>query len=313
MPISPSPPVSDWTVDRLDDLTGRTYLITGANSGVGYHAAAHLRRANADVIVAARSVDKGRRAVSELTSLPGVGTVELVHLDLADASSVRQANTALRDLTDGLDAVVNNAGIMQTPQTTTVDGFELQLATNQLGHFLLNHLVFDLVAARGGRIVPVSSLVHHRSSGIDFDDPMLTRRYSPERAYFQSKLANLLYGLELARRLEAAGSPVICTMAHPGYSATNLQRTGPTGLRNLVYRFTNLLAQPAAAGAVPEVLAAAGREATNGGYYGPTGLGEARGPVGTARVSAAALDPVAAQRLWTLSEDLLGITWSLES
>jgi NAD(P)-dependent dehydrogenase (short-subunit alcohol dehydrogenase family) len=217
----------------------------------------------------------------------------------------------LRDLTDGLDAVVNNAGVMQTPQQKTTDGFEMQFGTNHLGHFYLDHLVFDLVVARSGRVVPVSSMVHSRAKGIDFDDPMLTQKYSPDRAYFQSKLANLMYGMELSRRLEASGNPVICASAHPGYSATNLQSTGPTGARKLLYKFSNLLAQPAEAGAVPEVLAAAGNEAANGGYYGPTGIGEARGPVGTGKVSTAAQDPEAAARLWALSEELLGITWTI--
>lgn len=311
MSTSALPRITKWSVEDLEDLTGRTYLITGANSGIGYHTAAHLRRAGADVIIAARSTDKAKAAVSELLLLPGAGSVEQIHLDLADTDSIRNADKAVRLLTDGLDAVVNNAGVMQTPQRTTTDGFELQFGTNHLGHFLLDHLVFDLVAERGGRIVAVSSIVHHRARGIDFDDPMLSRRYSPERAYFQSKLANLMFGLELARRLEASGSPVICTMAHPGYSDTNLQSTGPTGVRKFVYRFTNLFAQTADAGAVPEVLAAAGTQAGNGGYYGPTGIGEVRGPAGTARISAAAQYREQAARLWTLSEELLGITWTI--
>jgi NAD(P)-dependent dehydrogenase (short-subunit alcohol dehydrogenase family) len=305
------PPVRNWTVDRLPDLTGRTYLVTGANSGIGYHAAAHLRRAGGDVLVGARSPAKGEAAVRSLAEITGPGRVELVELDLADSASIRAAVARVGELTNGLDAVVNNAGIMQTPQQTTVDGFELQFGTNHLGHFLLNRLLFDLVLARRGRIVPVSSIVHLRAKGIDFDDPMLTRRYSPERAYFQSKLANLTYSFELARRLEAAASPVICAAAHPGYSATNLQFTGPTGVRSLVYRVSNLVAQSAEAGAVPEALAAAGDEAANGGYYGPTGVGEARGPVGTAKVNPLARDPEAGARLWALSEALVGETWSI--
>ena len=305
------PPVHNWTVDRLPDLAGRTYLVTGANSGIGYHAAAHLRRAGGDVLVGARSPEKGEQAVRSLGEITGAGRVELVRLDLADTASIRAAAARVRELTDGLDAVVNNAGIMQTPQQTTADGFEMQFGTNHLGHFLLNRVLFDLVQARQGRIVPVSSLVHLRAKGIDFDDPMLRRRYSPERAYFQSKLANLTYSFELARRLEAAASPVICAAAHPGYSATNLQFTGPTGVRSLVYRVSNLVAQSAEAGAVPEALAAAGEEAANGGYYGPTGIGGARGPVGTAKVNPVARDPEAGARLWALSEELVGEPWTI--
>lgn len=304
--------VSHWTVDQLDDLSGRSYLITGGNSGIGYEAAAHLRRANADVIITARNPAKGDDAAAGLEQIDGDGTVTVVQLDLADLGSVRQANEVVRNHTSGLDAVINNAGIMQTPQQQTVDGFELQFGTNHLGHFLLNHLVFDLVAARSGRIVPVSSVAHHQARSINFDDPMFTKRYSPTKAYSQSKLANLMYGLELARRLEAAGSPVISVSAHPGYSATNLQSTGPTGVLKFFYTFSNrVMAQSASDGAVPEVLAAAGDEAQNGAYYGPTRLGDSRGPVGDSRISNAADDADAGARLWALSEELLGIEWTI--
>ncbi len=304
--------ITGWSLDRLDDLSGRTYLVTGANSGVGYHACAHLRRAGADVIVAARSPEKGAAAVQALRQVGGKGTVDLLSLDLASTDSIRRAADAVRELTDGLDAVINNAGIMQTPQRQTADGFELQFGTNHLGHFLLNNLVFGLVTARAGRIVPVSSIAHLRATGIDFDDPMLVSSYTPSKAYAQSKLANLMYGLELARRLEAAGSPVRSVSAHPGYSATNLQTTGPTGLIKMVYRVSNLvMAQSAAAGAVPEVLAAAGGEARNGAYYGPTRFGDTRGPVGDSTIAAVATDQDAAGRLWSLSEDLLGIEWRI--
>ena len=311
-PSTATQPVSDWSVDRLDDLTGRSYLITGGNSGIGFEAAVHLRRANADVILASRSVEKGQAAAAELTAVPSGGAVELVQLDLASLDSIRAANDAIRGLTDGLDAVINNAGIMQTPQRQTADGFELQFGTNHLGHFLLNALTFDLVDARSGRIVPVSSIAHHQARAINFDDPMFARRYSATRAYGHSKLANLMYGLELARRLDAAGSDVISASAHPGYSATNLQSTGPNGFFRALYKVSNLLiAQDATAGAVPEVLAAAGNEAQNGAYYGPTGRGDSRGPVGESRISDAAADEEAGARLWALSEELLDITWDL--
>ncbi len=304
--------LSNWTLDRLEDLSGKTYLITGANSGIGYQAASALRRAQANVIVGARSPEKGEAAVRAIRTLPGSGSVELLRIDLADLDAIRAADKQLRELTDGLDAVVNNAGIMETPQQQTKDGYELQFGTNHLGHFLLNQLVFDLVSARSGRIVPVSSIVHLRARPIDFDDPMLTRNYSPARAYAQSKLANLMYGLELARRLERAGSPVMSVSAHAGWSATNLFYTGPTGLARSVYKVVNwAIAQPAEAGAVPEVLAAAGKEARNGGYYGPTSFGGMRGPVGDARIGEQAQDEEAASRLWALSEELLGIAFDL--
>ncbi|MGI9616039.1 MAG: oxidoreductase [Acidimicrobiales bacterium] len=305
-------PVSNWTIERLEDLTGKRYLITGGNSGIGYEAATHLRRANADVFLAARSTTKGADAVSTLTEIPGSGDVQLIELDLASLDSIRQANDAIRQHTDGLDGIVNNAGIMQTPQQQTADGFELQFGTNHLGHFLLNHLTFDLVAARSGRIVPVSSVAHRSARGINFDDPMFSNDYSPTTAYSQSKLANLMYGLELARRLDSAGSTVMSVSAHPGYSATNLQSTGPTGFFKVLYKATNaVMAQKASLGALPEVLAVAGTEARNGAYYGPTKFGDSRGPVGESRISDAANDQAAAARLWALSEELLGITWTI--
>ncbi len=305
-------PMTDWNVRQLDDLSGKRYLITGGNAGIGYEAATHLRRANADVFIAARSLLRGTESATRLSRVEGSGLLEVIQLDLASVESIHDANDAIRQHVDGLDAVINNAGVMETPQLQTADGFELQFGTNYLGHFLLNHLLFDLVTARSGRIVPVSSIAHLKADGINFADPMFTNDYSPSIAYGQSKLACLMYGLELARRLDAADSHVICAIAHPGFSATNLTNSGPTGFAKLLYKIlTPLMAQPASAGAVPEVLAAAGNEARNGGYYGPTKRGDTRGPIGESLVSNAARDQNASARLWSLSEELLGISWTL--
>lgn len=303
--------LTNWKIAQLGDLTGRHYLITGGNSGIGYATAEHLRRANADVLIGCRSTAKGNEAAGALRLLPGAGKVHLVQLDLASTESIREANEAIRSLTDGLDGVVNNAGIMAPPQQQTADGFELQFGTNHLGHFLLDHLVFDLVGARSGRIVAVSSLVHRQAPGINFDDPMFSKDYSPSKAYAQSKLANLMFGLELARRLEDTGSKVMSVSSHPGYTATHLQTTGPTGILRQVWKVTNLMAMKPSVGSMSEVLAVAGREARNGAYYGPTRLGDSRGPVGESRISDAARDRAAATRLWTLSEELLGINWTI--
>ncbi len=309
---SSTSPVSNWKIDQLDDLSGKRYFITGGNSGVGFEAAAHLRRSNAYVFIAARSAEKGKQAVIALRKVTGAGTVKLIELDLASVDSIQAANAALREHTDGLDAIINNAGIMQTPQLTTADGFELQFGTNHLGHFLLNHLMFDLVAARSGRIVPVSSIAHHSAPGINVDDPMFSKDYSPMTVYSHSKLANLVYGFELARRLEAAGSDLKSVSVHPGYSATNLQSTGPTGIFKAIYKVSNkLMAQPACAGAIPEVLAAAGNEAQNGAYFGPTKFGDMRGPVGESKISDAAKKVDDGTKLWELSERLLGIEWKI--
>ncbi|MEM7660645.1 MAG: oxidoreductase [Pseudomonadota bacterium] len=298
----------NWKVDRLPNLTGKTYLITGGNSGIGFEAAEYLGKAGGNIIIAARNPEKARRAVEALK--PQVkGTVKQVSLDLADLSSVRAAADETRSLTASLDGLINNAGIMQTPPQKTKDGFEMQIGTNHLGHFLLDGLLFDLVEAAEGRIVTVSSIAHKYGS-MYLDDLMMTKNYSPTYAYGQSKLANMLYAMELDRRLKASGKPVTSYACHPGYSDTSLQSTGPKGFWNNFYKVSNaLFAQPAEKGAIPTVLCAAGEEAVPGAYYGPTGMGESRGPVGDALVSEKALDVADAQNLWQQSEALVDFSW----
>ena len=303
---------NDWMPNRLPDLSGKRFLITGANAGLGYETAKMLRHKNADVLMAARNEGRGRGAATNISAEPGTGSVEFVKLDLADTASVAAAADAVRSMTDGLDAIVNNAGIMQTPQQKTADGFEMQFGTNHLGHFLLNHLLLDLVAARSGRIVPVASIAAKSPAKFDFSDLMLTHNYSPTSAYQQSKLANITYGLELHRRLAAAGSPVASISCHPGYAATNLQSTGPTGAWKTIYKFTNkFLAQPAERGAQPLALSAAGTEAQAGGYYGPVDMGGARGKISDADVPTNATAGDAGSRLWEASETFLDISWTI--
>ncbi len=215
-----------------------------------------------------------------------------------------------------IDALICNAAIAQVPtQKLTVDGFESQLGTNHYGHFVLCGMLFDRIEESKGRIVVVASLGYKMGlRTIQFDDMNWDKNYSANPAYSQSKLANVMYGLELARRLDAAGSKVTSISCHPGYSATNLQSTGPTGVFKIVYKISNALAaQKASDGAIPEVLAAAGNEAVNGAYYGPTKLGETRGPVGDCRISDAAQDVEAGARLWSLSEELLDMTWDVST
>jgi len=309
----PTKVVNDWRLSQLRDQGGKRFLITGGNSGVGLAAAKHLRRANSDVMIACRSTTKGIAAVRQIEAIPGAGSVTLIQMDLSRMASVEQAADSVRESVDGLDGIVNNAGIMAPPQQETEDGFEAQFATNHLGHFLLNYLLFDLVEAKAGRIVPVSSWAHRQSPSIRLDDPMFRNGYSPSGAYVHSKLANLMYGLELARRLEVAGSPVRSITAHPGYTSTNLGITGPTGAQRHVWKMLNHLALSPEVGSISEVLAAASDEASNGGFYGPTRLGDMRGPVGDSRVSPVARDLDSARRLWALSEDLLGIQWRIAS
>lgn len=297
--------IKNWKPDRLPDLTGKTYVITGGNSGIGYDAAKMLGRAGANLVLACRSLDKAQEAKRGLER-EIKGTVDVVQLDLADLASVRSAAEEVRGKHTRIDGLINNAGIMQTPKRKTKDGFELQLGTNHLGHFLWTSLLIDLVEAAGGRVVVVSSIAHKYGS-MDLDDLMLERDYTPSKAYFQSKLANIMFAFELDRRLQASGSKAVCIACHPGYANTNLQSTGPKGLLNFLYKFTNpLLAQSSEAGAIPTVLAAAGTEARRGAYYGPKRMGEARGPVGDATVADRALDQDVAGKLWSASEHLIG-------
>ncbi len=299
---------SNWTPDRLPGLDGKRYLITGGNSGIGIEAAKMLGAAGADVVIASRNESKARAAVEDIDAISN-GRTESVLLDLSDLASVRRAAAEVGQRYDRLDGLVNNAGIMQTPQTATRDGFELQLGTNHLGHFLLTGLLLGQVEAANGRVVVVSSIAH-RMGRIHQDDLMLESGYDPTVAYCQSKLANLLFAFELDRRLRRGDSPASCIACHPGYSATNLQSTGPTGFFKSLYKPANaLVAQSSYKGAIPTVLAAAGLEAQAGAYYGPVSLGGMRGRVSDAPVAPQALDEPMADWLWRESERLVGFEW----
>ncbi|WP_299321687.1 oxidoreductase [Parasphingopyxis sp.] len=304
--------IRNWKPDALPDLTGKRYIITGGNSGIGFDAAKMLADKGGDVVIAGRSEQKINAAAASLQS-SATGEIDTVQLDLSNLSNVRKAAETVRARYDKIDGLINNAGIMQTPETRTVDGYELQLATNHLGHFLWAGLLFDLVEHADGRIVTVSSIAH-KFGTIFTDDLMLEKSYSPTQAYGQSKLANMLFGLELHRRLAAKGSTVQSIVCHPGYSNTALQDTGPSGLLNFAYKFLNpLLAQPSALGAIPTVLAAAGEEAQSGAYYGPTGWGDARGPVGDSFVAMRGRNAERAQWLWEESEKLVDFEWDFLS
>jgi NAD(P)-dependent dehydrogenase (short-subunit alcohol dehydrogenase family) len=286
---------SRWTAADIPSQTGRTAVVTGANSGLGLATARELARAGASVVLAVRNLERGAQAAE---SIEGDVTVRQLHL--ADLASVR----AFADgWTGDLDVLVNNAGIMMVPAGRTADGFELQFGTNHLGHFALTNLLLPHVT---DRVVTVSSGLH-RSGVIDLDDLNWRRRaYNATAAYGQSKLANLLFTLELQRRLTAAGSPVRALAAHPGYSATNLQGRTGNRIADGGMRLANLvIAQSDARGALP-TLAAATRDLPGGSYLGPDGFQEMRGyPVLVGR-SAAAGDPELARRLWEASVELTG-------
>jgi len=291
-----------WTAADLLSQQGRIFIVTGANSGIGLPTARALAEAGAHVVLAVRDVSKGETVAA---SIPG--DTEVRRLDLADLGSVR----AFADAWQGdIDVLINNAGVMRTPERRTADGFELQIGTNHLGHFALTNL---LVRHVRDRVVTVSSNAH-RGGSISLDDlNWRRRRYQRWAAYQQSKLANLLFTLELERRLTAAGSPIRSLAAHPGYAATNLQFRTERRVEDRVMRLANrLFAQTDEAGARP-ILFAASQDLPGASYVGPDGLAEQRGyPTLVGRTSAAS-DVEMAKRLWTLSEELTGVEFPLAS
>jgi NAD(P)-dependent dehydrogenase (short-subunit alcohol dehydrogenase family) len=302
-----------WTVDQIPDQSGRVALVTGANSGLGLIAARELARAGASVVLACRNTEKGATALREVTDEVPRAEAELAALDLASLDSIRSFAQEFPKAHDGLDLLINNAGVMAPPRRTTKEGFELQFGTNHLGHFALTGLLLGaLEGRRDARVVTVSSTAH-RMGRINFDDLQGERRYRRWRAYGQSKLANLLFALELDRRLRAAASTISSLAAHPGYAATNLQSAAAPVLDRAVMVVTNLLiAQDAEVGALSLLYAATQPGLEGGTYVGPDGRGEQRGhPQPEAVPTGAALDPTVAAQLWAVSEEATGVHFDL--
>jgi NAD(P)-dependent dehydrogenase (short-subunit alcohol dehydrogenase family) len=287
-----------WTAQDIPQQDGRTFVITGANSGIGLEAARALGAAGAHVVVACRDTSKGEHAVAELD-----GDFDVRRLDLADLSSVHAFAVALEC---DVDVLINNAGVMAVPRAKTVDGFELQLGTNHLGHFALTGL---LLARIRDRVVTISSQAH-RTGRINFGDLQSERHYQRWIAYGQSKLANLLFMMELQRRLDAAGSPLRSVAAHPGYSATNLQFHTQSIQDQLMGVANKLIAQSAAMGALPTLYAATA-DVPGAAYIGPDWLFEQRGHPKLVDMSGAAKNADNARRLWELSEELTGVSFAL--
>ncbi|MFJ4567895.1 oxidoreductase [Streptomyces caelestis] len=308
--MTAAPALADrWTADDIPDQTGRTAIVTGANSGLGYVTARELARCGARVVLTARNPDKGRAALEMLRDEQPGSMVELRRLDLADLGSVR----AFADTVDSpVDMLINNAGIMMPPRSLTAQGFESQFGTNHLGHFALTGLLLDrLMAGRDPRVVTVSSTLH-KSGSIRFDDLNGERSYSPRAFYAQSKYANVLFGLELGRRLCSQGSLVRSLLAHPGYSATNLQSTGPTGILNAILKVTNrLIAQDVEKGALNQLYAAVQPQVQSGQFIGPDGRNESKGYPTLVQPAEPAKNLGTARRLWDLSERLTGVRYGL--
>ena len=306
-----------WSVADMPDLTGRTAIVTGANSGLGFYTAQALARNGADVTLAVRDVAKGNSAREAMGPQPG--PLEVWRLDLADLSSVRTFAESWSQVHEkGLDLLINNAGVMALPRRESADGHEMQFATNHLGHFALTGLLLPaLIAVPHSRVVNVSSGAHRMARRINFDDLMGEKKYSKWSAYGQSKLANLLFTSELQRRLAAGDLTVTSSAAHPGYSATNLQGVGPAMAgASLEGKFTaianKVLAQSPQMGALPTLFAATMPGLPGNSYVGPGGFGEMRGYPKLVDRSEAAKDPAQARLLWDASEDLTEVRYPLD-
>jgi len=304
--------VTSWRARDIPDLTGRRAIVTGANSGLGFQTALELARHGASVLLTSRDHNKGEDALRRVREAAPGADVTCRPLDLADIDSVHEFAEAT---TAPVDILVNNAGVMAIPPRQTVDGFEMQLGTNHVGHFALTGLLLPALLARpGARVVTVSSTVR-RAGSMNFDDLMSEKAYRPWQAYAQSKLANLLFMRELDRRARAAGCDLISAAAHPGYASTNLQSVGPRmagrRLTGAVMKVgTLVLSQSAAAGALPQLYAATAPGVRGGDYYGPRGLGEQRGLPKKVSMSAKVLDDDAALRLWERSTELTKVQFS---
>jgi len=295
-----------WNANDVPDQSGKHIIVTGSNSGIGLEAAKVLAGAGAHVTLACRNADKAKDAQSLIKKAHKGAKVETGSLDLASLKSVSAFADAYRKKHGRLDILINNAGVMVPPYGKTEDGFELQIGCNHLGHFALTAQLIDLVnEADEGRVVSVASQAH-RAGAINFNDLHWEKRYLPWPAYGQSKLANLLFSYELDRRLQVAGHETRATAAHPGYAATNLQRTMTAGgLMNAVF------AQSQAAGALPTLRAATDPDAASGSYWGPNGIMEMRGSPVQVSSNRRSRDKRVARRLWDVSEELTGQTFEL--
>lgn len=303
-----------WTAADIPDQTGRVAVVTGANSGLGLVTARELARAGAEVVLACRDPKRGADAVATIQAAVPAGKITPQRLDLASLASVQEFAELIGKEYDGLDLLVNNAGVMALPRRETPDGFEAQFGTNHLGHFALTGRLFDMLAARpNSRVVTVSSGLH-RIGRIDFDDLQGARRYRKWGAYGQSKLANLLFAFELDRRSTSVHSYA----SHPGYAATNLQSTTANASGGALTKFVvnlgnTLFAQSVDMGALPSLYAATYPDLPSGSFVGPKGLFEQRGHPGIVHAAKPAYDKDVARRLWEVSEELTGVKFPVPS
>jgi NAD(P)-dependent dehydrogenase (short-subunit alcohol dehydrogenase family) len=307
-----------WTANNIPDLTGKTAVVTGSNSGIGYEAALQLAGKGARVLMACRDAEKTRAAALRIKQTFPNAVVDTMHLDLASLASIRAFAAAFAESHPSLHILCNNAGVMALPYRKTADGFEMQFGTNHLGHFALTGLLLErILATPAARVVTVSSGVH-RAGAINFDDLSSEQSYGKWRAYAQSKIANLLFTYELQRRLAESKANAIAVACHPGYAATNLQAAGPrmegSGLMESITDLGNrLFAQSAAMGALPTLYAATSPDVRGGDYIGPDGLFENWGYPKKVSSNARSRDTATAARLWDVSEELTSVRYEVLS
>ncbi len=298
-----------WTIADIPGQGGRTAVVTGANSGIGFETAAVLAQRGADTVLACRDTARGEAAAARIRQAAPGASVHVVRLDLASLASVRAAAGQVLAAWPRIDLLINNAGLMWPAYGKTADGFELQFGTNHLGHFALTGLLLEaMLPVPGSRVVTVSS-TGHRAGRIDFADLQSERRYGRMSAYAQSKLANLMFTYELQRRLAAAGAPTAALAAHPGVAFTELTRHLPAVIQSAYPAVGGLFTQSAAMGALPTLRAATDPAAAGGEYYGPAGLAQAKGYPVRVSSTARSRDQAAQGRLWAESERLTGVTY----
>ncbi len=300
-----------WGLTDLPDLSGKTAVVTGATSGIGFETAKVLAQRGAQVWLACRDTVKARLAAERMETQGAALPVEVVPLDLASLDSIRQCAEKLREQLPRLDLLINNAGVMVPPYSLTQEGFELQFGTNHLGHFALTGLLISLLrTTRNARIITVSSGVHHFGT-LNFEDLQSQRNYHPGRAYAQSKLANLLFTYELQRRLQSAGSETLAVAAHPGWARTELQRHVRSNfLVRWIFKLAErALSQDSRSGALPTLRAAADPRVTPGDFYGPDGILQSKGPPVRVNSNTASRNRAWQQRLWQVSEELTGVAY----
>lgn len=293
-----------WTENSVPDMSGKVVIVTGANSGIGFETARVLAAQGAEVVMACRNLEKAGAAAEQIRQAVPQAKLEIMRIDLADLASVRQFAAEFQSRYSQLDLLINNAGVMIPPFTETADGFELQFGANHLGHYALTGLLLTTIMDTShSRIVNVSSMAHRFGSGtINFDNLNAENGYNAQGAYAQSKLANLLFTLELNQQLAAHGSDTIATAAHPGWTVTGLQK-------GMMHSLSRVVGQTPAMGALPTLMAATESDVQANDYIGPGRLWEMRGYPKKVGRTDAAQDAALAQRLWQVSEEMTGVRY----